>query len=436
MTSPELIGALGFLAMFVALALGLHIGVTLGSVGFLGCVALIGFKKSLSILTTTPFYTTADYSFIVLPMFVLMGEFAFQGGLGRLLFRAISMWLGRVHGGLAMATTAANALFGAVSGSSLAAAATFSKLAVPEMMRLNYDKKLACGVVAASGPLAAMIPPSGLMVLYCIFTQVSLGKVLIGGIIPGFLTALIFMFMIYFRVRLKPSLGPPSLEITSLKEKIFSIGWLAPVVIISVVMIGGIYGGIFSPVEGGAVGAFTVFVVVLFRKTLPIKELRNTLVNTARTSTMIFFIIIGGMIFGKFIALSGLPDLLLNFVKSIEAPPVVILLVILFTYIILGCVLEVVAMLAITLPMFFPLLSGLGIDGVWLGILTIQIVEIAVITPPIGLNVFVVKAVVGDIIGLGDLFRGIWPFFVMDLVILALLVAFPQIVLWLPSKMF
>ena len=436
MLSPELVGVLGIIVLFLGLSMGFHIGVTLAGVGFLGFVALMGFHKSLGMLTTTPYYTVADYSFIVLPLFLLMGEFAFQGGIGQLLYKAAAKWLGRIYGGLAMATTASAALFSSLTGSSLATAATFSKLAVPEMMALNFDKKLACGVVAASGSLAALIPPSGLMVLFSVFTEVSLGKLFIAGIFPGILSAMIYICMIYFRVRMDPSSGPRTTDIASFKEKVLILRWLAPVGIVVVVMLGGIYGGIFSPIEAGAVGAFTVFIVVVARRSLSLAAMKTSLMNAARTSAMIFFLVIGSIIFGKFLVISGLPDTLLTFVKDLAVPRIFILVSVLLLYTVLGTFLDVVAMLAITLPTFFPLLHGLGFDGIWIGILTIKMIEIAAITPPIGLNVYVVKGVVGDVINLRDLFQGILPFFAMDVLTLAILVAFPQISLWLPSKMF
>jgi C4-dicarboxylate transporter DctM subunit len=435
MISTELLGILGFLVVFALLALGMHIGTALGIIGYAGCVVLLGFTKSFSIMATTPFVTVANFSFVVLPMFILMGEFAFQGGMGVLLYNAASKWLGRLHGGLAMATVGANALFGAVSGSTAAAAASFGKLAVPEMMRYNYDRKLAGGVVAASGTLSSLIPPSGVMVLYCIFTEESLGKLMIAGFIPGFLSALIYMVMIYVRVRLNPQLGPRSTEIVPWKERLLATRWLTPIAVVMIVMLGGIYMGVFSAIEAGAAGAFIVLVVVLVRRSLSLKALRTSLTNTARTSTMLFWVLIGAMIFAKFIVLSGLPDLLLAFVTGLAVPPIGILIVVLLVYVVLGCIMDVPTMLAITLTMFYPLLISLGFDGIWLGILTIKIVEIAVITPPIGINVFVLKGVVGDVVGLGDLFRGISPFFVMDIITLAILVAFPQICLWLPSTM-
>ena len=434
--SPELIGVLGVIAMLLMLAMGVHISVTLAAVGFTGAAVLLGFSKSLSILATTPFYTTANYTLIIMPLFILMGEFAFQGGLGTLLYTATSKWLGRVHGGLAMATTAAAAIFSAITGSSLASAATFGKVAVPEMMRLKYDMSLACGVVAASGSMAALIPPSGIMVLYVIFTGVSLSKLLIAGIIPGFFSASIYMAMIYFRVRLNPRLGPRVSDVIPWKEKIFAIRWLVPVAIIVLVMLGGLYTGVFSPIEAGAVGAFSVFIVVLVRRSLPLIRLKTSLMNSVQISSMILFIIIGAMIFSKFIALSRLPDALLMLVENLQVARIIVLLAILFVYMVLGTFVDVVAMLALTLPVFFPLLQGLGFNEIWIGILIIKMVEVAVITPPIGLNVYVVKAVVGDAIGIGDLFRGILPFVLMDILTLVVLVVFPQISLWLPSMMF
>jgi C4-dicarboxylate transporter DctM subunit len=436
MLSPEMIGILGFLAMFVLLAFGIHIGISLGVIGFIGCGIMLGFSRSLSLMVTTPYYVVADYNFIVLPMFILMGEMAFQGGIGILLYRAASKWLGRLHGGLAMATTAASAALGAITGSSLAATATFGKMALPEMRRHNYDDSLSAGVVAASGTLAVMIPPSGIMVLYTILAPVSLGKLMIAGVIPGFISALIYMVMIYTRVRLNPRLGPRSTELVSWKERFLSIRWLTPVLIVMIAMLGGIYVGIFSPIEAGAVGAFTVFIVVMARRSLSLSQLMSTLVNTVRSSSMIGLVIVGAMVFGRFLMLTELPDALTAFVSNLDISPVAVLAVILAIYIVLGCIMDVPAMIVITVPIFFPVLHGLGLDDIWVAILVIKIVEIAAITPPIGLNVYVLKGVVGDTVTVGNIFRGIIPFFIMDVLTLILLLFVPQIALWLPSTMF
>jgi len=291
-------------------------------------------------------------------------------------------------------------------------------------------------VVAASGTLAVMIPPSGIMVLYSILTDVSLGKIMIAGIIPGFMSAAIYMVMIYLRVRLNPSMGPKSTEIVPWKERFSSIRWLTPVVVVMITMLGGIYAGVFSPIEAGAVGAFIVFIVVLARRSVNPSMLITTLANTIRVSAMIGLVIVGAMVFGRFLMLTDLPDALLSFVASLAIPPVSILVVILLIYIVLGCIMDVPAMIVITVPLFYPLLNGLGLDDIWVAILIIKIVEIAAITPPIGLNVYVLKGVIGDAVSVGDIFRGILPFFVMDILTLALLVAVPRITLWLPSTMF
>jgi C4-dicarboxylate transporter DctM subunit len=436
MPSPEILGILGFVAMFALLALGVHVGITLALIGFFGVAVMLGFSRSLSQLVATPYFTITDYSFVVLPMFIMMGELAFQGGIGVLLYKTASKWLGRLYGGLAMATVAANALFGAISGSTLAATATFGKLAVPEMMRYNYDKKLATGVVASAGTLAVMIPPSGTMVIYCIMTDVSLGKLMMAGFIPGIIIAILYMIMIYFRVRLTPSYGPPSTEPVSWNQRMSAIKWLIPIIVIVIVMLGGIYTGIFSPTEAGAIGAFTVFIVVLVRRSLPFSRFKDALINTTLTTGMICLVLVGAMLFGKFLMLTGLPDHLLNWISSLKIPPHGVLIVVLLIYIVMGCIMDVPSMLVITLPIFYPLLSGLGFDGVWLGILITLEVEMGVITPPIGMNVFVLKSVLGDQVGVGDIFRGIVPFFFVDVLVMVILVAFPVLSLWLPSMMF
>jgi C4-dicarboxylate transporter DctM subunit len=436
MPSPEMLGILGFVVMFALLGMGVHVGISMAIVGFLGSTMMVGYSRSLSMAVTTPYFTIADYSFIVLPMFILMGELAFQGGIGVLLYKAASKWLGNTKGGLAMATTAANAMLGAITGSTLAAAATFSKLAIPEMKRYNYDMKLASGVVAASGTLAVLIPPSGVMVLYTILTGVSLGKLMIAGFIPGIISAIIYMVMIWGRVKLNPSLAPPITEVASLKDKFSSLRWLTPVIVVLIVMLGGIYTGVFSPVEAGSIGAFTVFVVVIARRSMSFSAFKAAIANTAISTAMVCLVIVGAMVFGRFLMLTGLPEALLDFVNSLAIPPVGILVVILGIYVVLGCIMDVPAMLVITIPMFYPLLHGLGLDDIWVAILVIKIVEIAAVTPPIGMNVYVVKSVLGDVVTITDLFRGILPFFIMDILTLIILVAVPQLSLWLPSNMY
>jgi C4-dicarboxylate transporter DctM subunit len=436
MVYDEIIGVLGTAFMLLLLALGVHIGVVFGITGFLGFVALLGPTKGLAMLVSTPYYVAASPAFVVLPLFILMGEFAFLGGLGRNLYEATTKWLGHVHGALAMSTAAASAMFGAVTGSTLATSAMFGKLAVPEMIRANYDRSLAASVVAASGTMAAMIPPSGLMVMYSIFTNESLGKLLIAGFIPGGLMAVLYMALIYSRVRLNPQLAPRLHVNVPLREKIASTVHLIPVIIVVLVMLVGLYSGVFSPSEAGAVGSFTILAIVLMRRSLPFKAIVLSLENTAETCGKVVFLIIGAMIFAKFISMSNLADVVVEQLSLLNVSRWLILFMILFSYLIMGCFLSVIAMMAITLPIYYPLLMGLGFDGVWFGIIMIQMCEIGAITPPIGLNVYVTKGVLGDMVTTEQLFRGIIPFFCVDIITLFVLLAFPQITLWLPSKMF
>lgn len=436
MPAPEIIGIIGLLLMLVGLFLGIHIGIVLGGVGLTGCIVLMGFTRGVSLLATTAYYTASNYGFIALPMFLMMGELAFQGGMGSLLYAAVSRWLGHHHGGLPMATTVANALFATIAGDSLSATATFGKIAIPEMIRYKCDKSFSSGVVASAGCLAVLIPPSGVMILFCIFTSVSLGKLMIAGFIPGCLSAVIYMTYIYSRVRMNPALAPKSQEAPPWRERFVALRWLIPITVVVVVMFGGIYTGIFSPVEAGAIGAFTVLLLVLARRSLSLSKFKATLANVARTTTMIFFVIIGAMIFSKFLVVAGIPDMMIHFITSLDVSSILILVIILIIYLILGTFMGVVAMLAVTLPMFFPLSQSLGFEGVWFGIIIILMCEIAALTPPVGLNVYVLKAVVGDLVSIGAIFRGVLPFFILNLFIVFLLIVFPKLSLWLPSMMF
>lgn len=436
MLSPEALGVVGILAMIAGLFLGVHIGIVLGGVGLLGCIVIAGFVKGIGLLASTAYFTVSNYGFIALPMFIMMGEFAFQGEIGSLLYTAVSKWMGHRYGGLAMATTVANAMFATIAGDSLSATATFGKIAIPEMIRYKYDKVFACGVVASAGCLAVLIPPSGVMILYCIFTSVSLGRLMMAGFIPGIISTIIYMSYIYTKVRLNPGMAPRSSEISSWRERFHVIRWIIPLAVVMIVMFGGIYTGIFSPIEAGAIGAFTVLILNLARGTFSLSKYAAAMANVARTTAMIFLVIIGAMIFSKFLVLAGIPDLVLTAITSLHMSKYVVLFIIIVLYLIMGCFMTVPAMLAVSLPLFFPLAEGLGFNGVWFGIIIVLMCEIAALTPPVGLNVYVLKAVVGDLVPTGGIFRGIVPFFFLNLIIVAILIAFPQLSLWLPSMMF
>lgn len=430
---PILIGILGILAMLVLLALGVHVGVGMLLVGLVGFAAIGGWSGGLGLLAFIPYDATASFTFTVLPLFILMGNFFVHAGMGEELYTAASKWLGRLPGGLAMATTAACAAFGACSGASIATAATFTKICLPEMKKRNYDEGLASGAIAASGTLATMIPPSGVMVLFGILTQTSIGKLLIAGIIPGLLIALLYCIAIYTRVRMNPRLAPPIPGRVSWKERFSVLKGLLPVGVIFVIAIGGIYLGVFTPTEGAAVGAFGAGLICLVRRKMNLHRLRESLTDTVKTTAFIFFIIVGALVFGRFLAITGIVTAFGDLLRSSAAPPVVIVLLIMGVYLILGMVMDVVAMLALTLPVFFPVVASLGVNPIWFGILVVVMVETAFVTPPIGLNCYAVSATGG--VKLETVFRGILIFIIADVVAIGLIVAFPQIAVWLPSTM-
>jgi len=435
MISPPITGLIGIGVMMALIMAGVPIAVSSAVVGFVGCIVLLGVEPALGVMYTIPIDKVATYSLSVIPLFILMGALALHGGIGRELYVACVRWLGRLPGGLAIATTMANAMFGACSGSSLAAAATFTKLSLPEMTHYKYDIKLSTGCIASGGTLAAMIPPSGMMVIFCTFANVSLGKLLIAGVIPGILTTVMFIGSIYIRCRLKPSMAPLMTEKVSMRDKLLSLRYLITVAAVFITLLGGIYAGLFSPTEGGAAGAFVIFLIVLFRGRLNLRSLMETLKETVTTSALIFFIIIGAMVFAQFLAVSRLPNFFIDLVTDFQLSPIVVMLCLIVIYLILGTFLDAVAMMALTLPVVFPLTKALGIEGIWFGILIIKMTEIALITPPLGLNVYVVKGLAPHGTKLESIFLGIMPFLITDLITLAIIILFPALTLWLPATM-
>jgi len=435
MISPEAIGICGLIVFFVCIALGVPIGIGMGAVGFFGMAIVKGISPALGSLGSMPFHYSYEWVFLVIPMFILMGHFSFHGGIGEDAYAAAQKWLGRIRGGLAMATTVACAAFGFASGSSLATAATFTRLSLPEMRRHNYDDGLSCGCIAASGTLAALIPPSGLMAVYTIFTEISLGKLLIAGIFPGLLVAALFCITLFLRLALKPELAPLVTAKVPLKDKLKSIKWVGPLVVVILCILGGIYLGVFTPTEAGAIGSFVTFIIFLLRKGLKLKLIMDAVLSTVSTTTMIVLIILGAMIFGRFLGMSGVIDAFSSFMMGLPVHRLVVLAMVLFVYLVLGTFMEVVAILALTLPIFEPLLSGLGFHEIWIGILIIMMGEIGVITPPLGTNVYIVKASAGESVTLEQIFGGILPFFLAYIVAVIIVVAIPSIALWLPQTM-
>jgi C4-dicarboxylate transporter, DctM subunit len=344
------------------------------------------------------------------------------------------LWVGKIPGGLVHATIIAGSAFGAASGSGLAATTVLATVCVPEMRKGGVDKVLACGTVASVGPIDQMIPPSILMVIYCIITGASLGQLLIAGIVPGLLLAAGFMILVYIRVKRNPRLAPLMTERVTWKEKFLSLKNIWGILLLVVVVLGGIYSGVFTPTEAGAVGAFGAFLLAVFTKGQNWAELGQSLLDAARVTAMIFLIISGAFIFGYFLTITRIPSNISSFVTGLDMAPMYILLGVMFMYLIIGMFVDMIAALFITLPIIFPAMIKLGFDPIWFGVLIVMQCEIALISPPFGLSLFIVKGVVKDIT-LNEVIRGIFPFFIVDLIVLALYIAFPSIALFLPRMM-
>jgi len=432
--SSELIGWMGMGAMVLLLLLRVPVAFVLAGIGFLGYAAVSGIEPALMVAGMVPYSTVAAYTWTVLPLFILMGHFASQAGFIGDLFQAGRLWLGRIPGGVVHATIAAGAAFGAASGSGIAATTVLARICVPEMRKAGVEKKLACGCVASVGPIAQMIPPSILMVMYGMITETSIGKLLIAGIFPGLLMALSFMVSVYVRVKLNPSLVLQTKEKISWKERFSSLRGIWGVGSLAFLIMGGIYTGLFTPTEAGGVGAFGAFVLALGLRKLSLHNIYESLTGTARTTGMIFLIVAGASMFGYFLNITGIPSRLADFITALPVSSMVILIGVMILYLFLGCFIEMSACMFITLPILFPAMVKLGIDPIWFGVLIIMQSELAPITPPFGITLFVVKSVVEDI-DLTDIIRGVMPFILVDLIVLAMLLAFPQISLFLPQMM-
>lgn len=435
MLDPATTGAVVLAMMFFMLAAGVHIGVSLGLGGILGMYLAIGPDAALAQLATIPFSTTNSFTLAVIPLFVLMGALATQAGLTTDLYRAAYNWLGRLSGGLAMATTVASAAFGAACGSTIVNSAVFTKLAMPEMTRFGYDKRLSAGCIAASGTLASLIPPSILMVIYGVITEQSVGKLLIAGLVPGLLSGAIYMTGIYVRARRNPSIAPILDVHIPRAEKWRSLRRVWGISALFTVVIGGIYLGYFVPTYAGAVGAFGAFLIVAAKRRLNRAVLVDTFKDAGITTSTIFIVVIGGILFARFLTYTGLIAGISAELLGLGLPPFVYLMAYAVIYLILGMLIEPIAIMVMTLPVMFPIMVGVGYDPIWLGVISIKLAEISLITPPVGLNVYVVRSASPVPLSLEDVFAGVMPFLLLDLITLSLLIAFPGIVTFLPNLM-
>ncbi|MFW8565357.1 TRAP transporter large permease [Orrella sp. 11846] len=426
------IGVIGIIALVVLVFLGMRVYLAAALVGTLGLVSMIGWESGLGMAGSIPHSKGTSYSLSVLPMFILIGYLAFHAGITEALFDAGRKWLGWLPGGLAVATVVAATGFAAVSGASTATAAVFARIAIPDMLKSGYSPKLAAGVVAAGGTLAALIPPSAILVLYAIIVEQSVGALLVAGFLPGIVTALVYMAIIVVMVAIKPELGKPIRGFTW-KERTKSLPGTFPTVLVIVIIFTAMYEGWATPTEAGALGAGVIFVVAL-TKGMRTKQLNDALMETAKLTVMIFSIIWGVLVFVRFLGFAGLPDAFARWIVALPVEPIWILIGILIFYVILGMFMDAIGMLMLTLPVVYPAVTALGYDPIWFGIIAVKMAEVCLITPPIGLNCFVVNGVRPDI-PLNDVFKGIAPFFIAEVIVIAILVSFPEIVTFLPHLM-
>lgn len=431
----ETIGLIGIIAVLLLLAIRLPIGIVLGFVSLIGIASIRGVGTALSVIRSVPFDFAAHWELTAIPMFLLMGAFAFHSGISAALFRAARLWLGHLPGGLAVASNFACAGFAAASGSSMATAAAMGRITIPEMLDAGYEKGLATATVASAGTLGALIPPSILFVLYGIFAQASIGKLLIAGILPGILTALIYAGMILIRCAIDKSLAPRISEDVSRGEKIRALRDVWPLMVLILAIIGGLYGGIVTPTEAGAFGAFCACLVALFQGRMSLTIFRASAYEAVIGTARIFFVAIGAIMLTLFLTMSGLPVAMGKLIGSWAADPLLLVIAATVIFLILGMFLDPIGVMLVALPLLLPMFNALKIDLIWFGVLVVKYLEIGLLTPPVGMNVYVIKSVVGDRVGLETIFRGVGWFLACEAAIVTLLIAFPQISLYLPSLM-
>ena len=427
-----MIGLLGIVVLVVLIFLKMPIGFSMLLVGFAGFAMISGPAGAFSNLSAIPFRNVTDYTFIVIPLFMLMGNVAGNTGISRDLYATAHAWIGQIRGGLAMASVLAAAMFAAITGSSTATATSVTKVAFPEMKRYKYDETMAAGCLSAGGTMGILIPPSMGFILYSILTEESIGKLFMAGIIPGILEALLYIITIYILCLRDPTKGPPGPK-TGFKEKFKSLRLTWPMLALFVLVMGGIYFGWFTPSEAAAIGAAGALIISLLMRRLSIKSFLESLTETATSAATIMIMIIGAMVFSRFVAVSQLPSALADVIAGINVPPYALLTLFMVLYIFLGCFLEVNAAVVLTIPIIFPTIKALGFNAIWFGVLVVRMIEIGMITPPIGMNTFVVAEATG--MPVSRVFKGIWPFFFADIVHVTVLAAFPILSLFLVNLM-
>jgi tripartite ATP-independent transporter DctM subunit len=433
--SPVEIGYAGAVLLILALVAGVPVAPALGLVGLGGMLLGVGTAFTVAQLKSLPFAVVSNYDFAVLPMFVLMGTLAEASGITARLFRALQDWLGHVRGGLYQAVVLASAVFAAASGSTIVNAVVFTRIAYPEMLKYGYDRSLSIGCIAATGSFAAMIPPSITMVIYAIMTDQSVGRLLIAGIVPGVLTALVYFVGIRLLVRFNPRLAPPVPPAVAWRARFHSTLGVWPILLLIVPLIGGLYAGLYPASAAGAVGAFSAFLIALAMRRRVSTWIGPVLRDAAAISCTMFAILIGGLLLSRMLVATGVIDHLVLGIMDVASTPLRFMVLVCLLYLALGCFLDTTSMMVVTLPFLFGAVRALEIDPIWFGIVVVKLIEISVVTPPVGVNLFAVLSAAGEETQMQDVVRGVMPFIVLELFVLALLIAFPELSTWLPDTM-
>jgi len=429
--TPTTIGLVGLASLVVLLFSRIPVGFIMAIVGMAGFSAIVSVDAALNLVAKDVFSTFASYSLTVIPLFVLMGQVAYHSGISTRLFDTAYKFLGHLRGGLAIATIGACAFFASICGSTNATAATMASAVLPEMKRYDYKPELATGVVASAGSLGILIPPSVIFIVYGILTEQSIGRLFMAGIVPGIVLSVLFAAAVFIWVRIRPDLGPRGPRFTW-GERLVSLGGVSETLAIFVFVMGGLFAGVFTPTEAGAMGAFFTIVVALARRQLSLQGFVQALSETTRITCMIMVIVAGATIFGHFLAVSRIPYDIAVWISGFDLPPGVIMTFIILGYIVGGCFLDALALVMLTIPIFYPVVTKLGFDPIWFGVIVVIVTQMGVITPPVGVNVYVVSGVARDV-PLHVIFRGCVPFLLALIVLALVLIPFPQIATFLPG---
>ncbi len=437
--SPTIIGLIGIAVMLLLFLTRMPVAFVMGTVGFVGFSTVINYNAGLALLSRNVYEVFGSYDLTTIPLFILMGQLGFNSGISKRLYDAGYKFLGATRGGLAMATVSACTAFGAVCGSSPATAATMATVGLPEMKRYGYDDELATGSVASGGGIGMIMPPSVVLIIYGILTEQSIGALFVAGIFPALLVTLLFIACIYIKCRLHPEQGPPG-EKFSWNEKLKALLGLGETLAVFTLVIGGIFIGLFTPTEAAAIGAFGVLLIAVLRKQITWEGFLKSLRETLRTSCMVMMLIAGAVIFGKFLAVTRIPFEIAGWVSELQMAPFLVLSVVIGIYFIGGCFMDALAFVTLTVPIFYPVVMELGYDPIWFGVIIVMVTEMGVITPPVGINVYVVYGVAKNVleqeIPLEKIFRGIFPFLIAVIIGVAILMMFPKIILFLPDLMY